>query len=96
MLLLYALGARALEQGAAKVGLAGSQTASFLRLALLAIVGALVVIYLARRPRAAGRLPPVASAGVGLGAGALAGVVMSWLGGGAWLSEIGGHARRRR
>ena len=63
-----------------------------LRLALLAIVGALVVIYLARRPRAAGRLPPVASAGVGLGAGALAGVVMAWLGGGAWLIRSGGHA----
>ena len=87
MLLLYALGARALEQGAAKVGLAGSQIAALLRLALLAIVGAFVVIYLARRPRAAGRLSPVASAGVGLAAGALAGVVMSWLGGGAWLSE---------
>jgi hypothetical protein len=87
MLLLYALGARALEQGAAKVGLAGSQVALYLRLSLLAIVGTFVAIYLARRPRTAGHLPPLASAGVGLGAGALAGVVMAWLGGGAWLSE---------
>jgi hypothetical protein len=87
MLLIYALGARALEQGAAKAGLAGSELAARLRLGLLAIVGALVVIYLARRPRAAGHLPPIASAAVGLGAGALAGVVMAWFGGGAWLSE---------
>jgi len=92
MLLLYALGARALEQGAAKVGLAGSQTSGLLHLALLALVGALVVIYLARRPRTAGNLSPVTSAGVGLVAGALAGVVMAWLGGGAWLPELGGGA----
>jgi hypothetical protein len=92
MLLLYALGARALEQGATKVGMAGSQITLYLRLALLAIVGTFVAIYLARRPRSAGHLSPVASAGVGLGAGALAGVVMAWLGGGAWLSELGGGA----
>ena len=91
MLLLYALGARALEQGA-KVGLAGSETATHLRLGLLVIVGALVVVYLARRRRAVGHMPPMASAGIALAAGALAGVVMAWLGDGALLSALGGGA----
>jgi hypothetical protein len=87
MLLVYALGARALEQAAAQVGAVGPLVAYVMRFVLLAIIGVLVAIYLARRKRSLGRVPALASVAIGLGAGALAGVANGWLGGPAALPK---------
>ena len=77
MLVVYALGTRALEQAAAaNFGDSLRYASPIVRLVLLVIVGAVAAVYLARRPRASAHLPALASVAIGLGAGIAAGAAI--------------------
>jgi membrane protease YdiL (CAAX protease family) len=85
MVIVYALGGRALLNAGKSAGEGGAQIALALQLALLVLVAVWAAIYLARRPRGIARAGRVRSLLLAAGVGALAGGIV--------LATRGAHAR---
>jgi hypothetical protein len=76
LLIVYALGGRALMKFGESLGAGGTPVAAAIRLAPLLLVGIAGVIYLARRPRAVARVRLPASLVLAVGLGAVAGGIV--------------------